>query len=188
MTRSTTTALITDLGTVAAVGLAAVLATAALAKLRTPGATARAVVSFGLPDRLAPAVARLLPWAELAVAVALLAVPRVGAGAATALLMAFSVLIARVLARRPAEPVRCACFGAASTPVTAATLVRNGGLLAAAVVVGAASGPVRSVPSFAAVVTMTAATVIAAVAVQLTAVRATTGALWSTAAIRGAAR
>ncbi len=178
--------LVDDVGTLAAVGLAAVLATAALAKARAPRTTAAAVVGFGLPAGAAPLIARVLPPVELAVALGLLAVPRVGATAAAALFVVFGALIARVVRQRPAEPVRCACFGAASTPVTAATLVRNAALVLAAIAVVVADEPVRAVPSFAAVVTMTSAVVIAAVGVQLVALRATIGAVWSTAAIRRA--
>ncbi len=86
-------------------------------------------------DLGAPAIAiPTLPWVELAIGAALvlqLARP-VAATAAIVLLVAFTALIALRLSqgRRPA----CACFGAWSAkPIGASHLLRNGVLLALAV-------------------------------------------------------
>lgn len=122
--------------------LIVVFAVAGVAKLADLGGTRRAVESFGVPSRLAPAAAVLLPLAELAVAVALVpsATARWGALAAIALLLAFSVAIVRVLRRGTA--VDCNCFGGlAQTEVGRGTLVRNAllGLLAVFVAAGGES-------------------------------------------------
>lgn len=114
--------------------LAAVFAVAGVAKLADLPGTRRAAESFGIPPRLSPAVAILLPLAELAIAAALLpaATARWGALAAIVLLLAFSVATARVL--RNGTTVDCNCFGGlAQTEVGRGTLVRNSvlGLLAA---------------------------------------------------------
>jgi peroxiredoxin len=94
---------------------------------------------FGLPPRLSEPVGRALPVTELLVAVAL--VPRFSAWwgglAAFALLLLFSAVVARSLAR--GERPDCRCFGQLrAAPVGWPTLARNGALaLVAAFVVGA---------------------------------------------------
>lgn len=171
--------LLTDLGTLAAVVLAATLTWAAIGKARSPRSSERAVIAFGVPRRLAPVVAMALPPTELAVAVMLIAVPRIGALVAVALLGAFSVAVLRVIRTASGDPVLCACFGAATAPVSPATLARNLVLVAAAAVTAVATNPVRQVPAFTSVVTMTSLAVIAAVAVSLTAMRNEIGAVWA---------
>ena len=113
--------------------LAAVFAVAGLAKLGDRSGSRRAVVGFGVPERLAAPLAVALPLAELAVAVAL--VPKVtawwGAVAALALLTVFIGAIAANLAlgRRP----DCHCFGQLhSSPAGWRTLARNAALAAVA--------------------------------------------------------
>lgn len=116
--------------------LSVVLGVAAVAKVRDRRGTADAAVALGVPERHGRAVAGVLPVVELAVA-ALLLVPdtaRVGAAGAIVLLGAFTVAVARALSRgaRPA----CHCFGQMSDePIGPSTLVRNGVLLALAIVV-----------------------------------------------------
>ena len=113
----------------AAVG--AVLLIAGASKLAHPR-WADAAPQLGVPS----ALARPVPWVELATGAALvtgLGYPVVPGGAAL-LCAAFTVLVARVLAagRRP----RCACFGAWSSTraIGPATVIRNLVLTAAAVV------------------------------------------------------
>src|SRR5919199_1137875 len=106
--------------------LAAVFAVAALAKLADRRGARRALIDFGVPAALAPALAALLPLGELAIALALVSVPWAwyGAVGALALLALFTAAIAVSLARgrRP----DCHCFGqVASGPISWATLVRN---------------------------------------------------------------
>jgi len=120
----------TDLGTTAAVVLAAVFAWAGAAKLGQPAATAEGFSQLGLPrPRM---LARLVPGLELLLAVALVAAPAVGGGAALVLLAGFSVVLVQALHR--GVPVRCACFGQpGGPPLSWVDLVRNGllGTLAA---------------------------------------------------------
>jgi hypothetical protein len=144
--------------------LAAVFLAAALGKLARPAATAGTLADFGLPRPLRRPGAYALPAVELATAALLVpeATARSGAGLALVLLVGFSAAVARLLARgeRPA----CNCFGAvASTPVGPRTLVRNGGLAAAAAVVLAA-GPGAALASIGDADTATVAIAAAGVA------------------------
>jgi peroxiredoxin/uncharacterized membrane protein YphA (DoxX/SURF4 family) len=122
--------------------LVAVFAVAGVAKIGDLSGTRSAAESFGVPQRLAPAAALLLPLAELAIAAALVfaATARWGAFAAIALLLAFSMAIVRVL--RSGATVDCNCFGGLTrTAVGRGTLLRNSllGLLALFVAVGVES-------------------------------------------------
>ena len=130
---------------VAVVGLLAcrvvvgvVFALAAAAKLADRVGARRALVDFGIPERFASPGAVLLPLAELGVAGALLVGPfaRPGAAGALALLVVFSLAVALNLAA--GRKMDCHCFGQLhSSPIGAATLVRNGllGVLSTLVVV-----------------------------------------------------
>lgn len=128
----------------ARVVLAAVLAASATAKLRSRVAFAsealRPQMGRLVGERYAPMIGPVLPPAELAVAVALVAwwspVPGV---VALALIGAFTVVLVRAQARH----VPCMCFGAASldVPVGPASIVRNGVLAALAVLaIGSPAG------------------------------------------------
>ncbi len=109
-----------------------------------PGSRA-AVAGFGVPERLARPIGTLLPFAELATAVALLpaATARAGAVSALVLLLGFSAGIAASIAR--GESPDCHCFGQLhSAPAGAPTLARNLALAALAgfvVVAGDDAGP-----------------------------------------------
>lgn len=122
---------------------AAVLLVSGVAKLREPQATRDAFLALRLPRRLtkSPAPA-LLPWGELLLGVLLV----VGAGwllllaalATLSLFVGYVIVIARALGFE--EKVSCNCFGKLGEQgVTRRTLVRNGVLVATAVlaVVGA---------------------------------------------------
>src|SRR5690242_12887983 len=91
--------------------LALVLAFAAVAKLRA-GANTRAQTVALVGARRGPAIARALPFVELAVAVALVAwwspVPGV---VAVVVLVGFSAVVVRAQLRR----LPCPCFGGASS-------------------------------------------------------------------------
>ena len=124
-------------GAVARVVLAAVFAVAAWGKLTDRAGTRQAVRAFGVPAPAAPAVAVLLPIAELTVAVLLVLHDAVGAVGALVLLGVFSAAVGVSLARgrRP----DCHCFGQArAQPVSGRTLARNALLLLLAVFVLAA--------------------------------------------------
>lgn len=109
--------------------LVAVLALSAVAKLRDPRAGADAFVALRLPMVLRRGgIPRLLPYAELALALALLVAPGpadlLTTLASAALMLAYAAVIARALGFR--EPVSCACFGRLGAgTVSARTLARN---------------------------------------------------------------
>jgi uncharacterized membrane protein YphA (DoxX/SURF4 family) len=126
--------------------LSAAFALSAATKLTRPAAFATSLAAFGVP---APGVvARLLPPVEAGLAVALVALPHSSAPAfaAISLLALFTAAVLANLAAGREAP--CPCFGAeGDRPVSPATLVRNGLLLALAVVAtgpvaGASPGPV----------------------------------------------
>ncbi len=111
--------------------LAAVFLVAGLAKLADQAGSRQAIVGFGLPDKLAPALAVMLPLGELAVAMALVAGITAwwGAVGALTLLCLFIAGIGVNLAR--GRKPDCHCFGQLhSAPIGWSTLMRNG-LLAA---------------------------------------------------------
>src|SRR5439155_4502442 len=118
---------------VARLALALVLAVAAAAKLLDVHGAREGMRAFGAPAGLAPALAVLVPLAELAVALLLVPVSTAAPAAAAglALLAAFTVLAGANLARGRAP--ECNCFGVLSRgPVGTRTLVRNGVLMALA--------------------------------------------------------
>jgi peroxiredoxin/uncharacterized membrane protein YphA (DoxX/SURF4 family) len=106
--------------------LAGVFALAGTAKLRDIEGSKQALADFGVPAGAAGVLGVALPIAELGVATALFAAPTVpyGAAAALALLLIFTVAIARNVARGHTKS--CQCFGQwSSTPVGPRLLVRN---------------------------------------------------------------
>lgn len=123
--------------------LAAVFAVAAVGKLLDLRASRASLVGFGVSKGLASVLGTALPFAELAVAIAI--VPqgsaRWAAVAALVLLLAFIAGIANALRRGEAPP--CNCFGAIhSAPASRTTLARNVALAGAAVVaIGWGPGP-----------------------------------------------
>lgn len=127
----------------ARVVLAAVFATAGVAKLFDLKGSRNALQGFGVPMRALWAAAVLLPLAELATAVALL--PRASAQwaalAALILTLVFIAAITSALARGKAPD--CHCFGQLhSAPAGRATLARNAALaVAAAFVAWRGPGP-----------------------------------------------
>jgi hypothetical protein len=119
--------------------LAVVLATSAIAKLRSRAAVREQVAAL-VSRRAAPVVTPVLPAVELLVAVGLVAwwsaVPGI---VATLLLALFTIVLVRAEARR----VPCLCFGSSKldTPVGPAGVIRNGVLAALAVLsIGSPSG------------------------------------------------
>ncbi len=117
-------------GVVCAWLLAAIFVWAGAAKLARPGLTAAGFRSLGLP---APdALARLVPAAELLLAVLLVATPPVGGIAALGLLAGFSLVLAGAL--RAGVTTGCACFGTSpSRPISPRDLLRNAALASLAV-------------------------------------------------------
>lgn len=111
---------------------------AAWSKLREPWALfAIAVDAYGiLPQWAVVAVARALPWAELALGVLLLAgwFIRLSSTAATLLLAGFFALLLR--AWFAGLEIECGCFGPGD-PISPRTLARDGLLLAASLLLTA---------------------------------------------------
>jgi uncharacterized membrane protein YphA (DoxX/SURF4 family) len=123
---------------IAALALAVVLVVAAGSKLRDLAATEADFASLGLSN---PQFwARAVPAAELATAAGLIASPGWGGVAAFALLAAFTATLAVVI--RSGRVATCACFGGSSTkPVSVRHLLRNGVLLAMALLASTFDGP-----------------------------------------------
>jgi hypothetical protein len=127
-----------------AVWIATTLATAlvlligGIAKLWAPGDVDRAFAQLPVPAALnRPWLRRGFPWAEIALALALLSLPGswwlVAGGAASALFSVFLALVA-ISVGRGAE-VSCGCFGSLfADRVTRRTVARNVVLLMVAVV------------------------------------------------------
>jgi uncharacterized membrane protein YphA (DoxX/SURF4 family) len=116
--------------------LAAVFAVAAVGKLRDRPAVAAAAEGLGVARTWSAPVAIALPVVEGAVAVSLLvgATAVTGAAVALFLLVVFTVLVARNVARGRRPP--CLCFGQSSgSPMGPGTVVRNLLLMAPAIVV-----------------------------------------------------
>jgi uncharacterized membrane protein YphA (DoxX/SURF4 family)/thiol-disulfide isomerase/thioredoxin len=118
------------------VGLALVFLTAGAAKLADLNASRETVEAFGAPVRLARLVGTALPFAELAVALALLVegTARWAAIAGLLLLAIFSGAVGMALSR--GNTPNCNCFGQLSSEqIGPRTLARNALFVAAAVVV-----------------------------------------------------
>jgi uncharacterized membrane protein YphA (DoxX/SURF4 family) len=130
-------------GYCAAVVLAALFATASVAKLRDLPATLEQFTALGLPR---PGVfTRFVPLAELALVTLLLVVPAVGAIFAIVTLAFFTTfLIGRL---RAGVTAPCACFGATvSTPLSRVDIVRNLMLMVLAGLALMASRPIAPPP------------------------------------------
>jgi uncharacterized membrane protein YphA (DoxX/SURF4 family) len=125
--------------------LAALFVAAAAGKLARPAMTAAGFRALGIP---APGLAvRVVPLAELVVAVLLGSVPRAGGLAALALLAAFTAVLVRAL--RVGIRAPCRCFGGVrEVPLSGADVLRNAMLAVLAVAALGAGDP--RVPSAAA--------------------------------------
>ena len=130
---------------VARLALAVVLAVSGVAKLFDRAGSSSAYEAFRLPARFREPVSRLLPLAEIALALVLLParlVP-VSATLATGLFLAFAVVVGSSVAR--GDAVECHCFGQLSAaPATWWTVGRNVALTAIAAAVSVHS--MRSAP------------------------------------------
>ncbi len=116
--------------------LAAVFAVAGAAKLVDLAGSRRAVLGFGVPQRLAAPIGTLLPVGELAVAVALLVSGSARGGAVGALVLLGGFIVAITLALAKGREPDCHCFGQLrSSPVGWPTLARNLALAAVAALV-----------------------------------------------------
>lgn len=154
--------MLSDLGMSAAGVLAITFAWAGAAKLARPTDAAASFASLGLPRP--EALARMVPLLELALAVALLAAPVLGAATSLLLLSCFSAVLVGAL-RRGVE-VHCACFGSAGgPPLSWIELARNallGGLAVLALSAGLEPRVPGLVPAAAVMVTTAAAALLLA--------------------------
>lgn len=155
----------------AAIALAAVFTYSAVAKFRDPHPARRALRAAGLPG----ATARGVAFAELVIALALLAVPAAGAVAALVMLVAFTGFVAFLLARR--IDVSCGCFGASATqPVSLVDVVRN--VFLAALALGAMGTATPSGVALEEVILATTFVALGAVALAAMATRRNLGQLF----------
>lgn len=153
-----------DVGQAAALALAAVLALAAWSKARDLAGTAASFRGLRLPAPALLAIA--VPAVEALTAAALVVRPALAAWVALALLVAFTVVIGRAMAR--GDDVPCACFGSGATrPVGAGDLVRNAGLASLAVLASGAGSGSALWPSSTAAVAVAAAVSVGAAALGL---------------------
>ncbi|MEU5821011.1 MauE/DoxX family redox-associated membrane protein [Streptomyces sp. NPDC047803] len=109
-----------------------VLAASALGKARAPRAFADAVLRMRIvPGRTAGKVAVAVPLIEAALAVAVWVPPLAtwAFAAASGMTVAFTAVLASVIAR--GIDTSCSCFGVSAAPVGPAHLVRNAALLLA---------------------------------------------------------
>lgn len=127
------------------VALGAIFAYAAYTKLRANFVLfAMAINAYHLlPEEASLLLARVLPWTELAVGVALVAGAflRLASALATILMgVFFSVMLHSyyLTQKTGAEQVYCGCFGLGE-PISAYTLARDGGLLLLAALVAVMS-------------------------------------------------
>jgi hypothetical protein len=116
--------------------VAAAFVFAAAQKLRALPAMRAQLEGFGVPASLVGASVAVLPAAELVTAAALVALPRssVPPFVAVGLLAVFTGAVIGNLSRGRHPPCPCFGAGASDAPISARTVVRNGWLLALAVV------------------------------------------------------
>jgi putative oxidoreductase len=115
-------------------GLGGLFVVTGILKLRDPAAFATAIANYQLWPQFAAVVAAILPAVEVVVGLGVLAAPRRwrhGAFVAMALMMAvFTAAAASALGRH--IDIACGCFGTESGSITGWTIVRDVGILAAA--------------------------------------------------------
>lgn len=161
------------IGTLAAIVLALVFATAAVAKLRDPIGTTRTFRALRLPSPRR--LARAVPVTELALATLLVLRPWIGGLVALALLAGFTIVLAGEVRR--GSGVQCGCFGSAGTaPISFVELVRNGQLAALAVTASFAERP--TAPDLPSVIAVSSAVVTGLLVLALAGVRRDVGAVW----------
>jgi hypothetical protein len=133
-----------ELHSVAVWSLAGTLLWSGSSKLRRPWLAATALLQFGLVKTVSRRSGQALGFVELSLAAILLAglTPLFGLATATALFVAFAVLIAKQLRAGDTRP--CYCFGS-DAPLTVTALARAVVLAAAAFALGAAA-PVWGTP------------------------------------------
>lgn len=129
--------------------LGALLAYAGAAKLVAMQPFAQEIANYRFLPSLAPYLAATLPGIEISIGAALVAGTaawrRAAALAALPVLAAFTIAVTQALFR--GIDIACGCFGQGSASISAFTVLRNLGLLAAAVLVVVATRPEPATPS-----------------------------------------
>lgn len=124
-------------------GLGGLFIVAGLSKLRDPAGFAQEIANYQLAAGLAPYLAMVLPPIEVVAGVALVGLSsswrRAAALALGGLLVMFTVAVLHAVLR--GVNIDCGCFGTGSGPVSFSTVLRNVGLLAAALIVIALDRP-----------------------------------------------
>ncbi len=124
------------LATVAAWGLVATFAWAAIAKIVRGEAWQRAVAAFGLRGSAGRAVALAVPVAEVGIVVLFLTgAVRPAAALTLALVAAFSAAVVRARTTQQRDKVPCGCFGGSGETDYRLLLARNAGLLVLAALI-----------------------------------------------------
>jgi hypothetical protein len=117
------------LSVIASIVLAAALIWSGVAKLRHFDSARRQTIAL-IGQRFGAVVGSVLPFVELGLAVLLVVWPSwIPAAIAIVLLLAFSAVLVRAHLRQ----LPCPCFGGGGDAVGTSALVRNGALLACAV-------------------------------------------------------
>ncbi len=115
--------------------IAAIFIYAGASKLQDPAAFATEIDHYELWPELAPYMAVSLPAIEIVLGLSLLVSPRAWRRAAAlvcaGLMAAFTFAASAALAR--GLDIDCGCFGSGSGPITWLTLVRDGALFSACV-------------------------------------------------------
>lgn len=165
-----------DLGSAAALMLAAAFAWAGAVKLVSPARTAQSFRDLGLGA--SALLARAVPLFELATAVLLLSAPRVGGLLALGALAVFTAVVLSAL--RHGRRAGCGCFGASTSDDDLSYVEPARNLLLA---LGAATALLTStvqVPSLAATVAISSAALTAFLGLGLLRLRRRVGAVWAT--------
>lgn len=165
-----------DLGTAAALLLAAVFAWAGAVKVVAPVRTAAAFRNLGLP---VPAVlSRLVPVGEMSIAALLVVAPRRGALAALASLGVFTAVV--LMALHSGKRAGCGCFGGSNTDEDLSHVEPIRNLLLAVLAATALLAADLSRPDLAAVVGVTSAATAGALGLGLLRLRQRVGVVWAT--------
>ncbi len=116
-------------------GLGGLFIAAGVFKWDDPAGFAQEIANYQLVPGLAPYLAVALPAVEVVAGAALLFAPLAwrAAGAAALAVLSFAFLVAVVAAVVRGLDISCGCFGGGSAPVSWLTVLRNLGLVAAAV-------------------------------------------------------
>ncbi|HUR49925.1 MAG TPA: MauE/DoxX family redox-associated membrane protein [Acidimicrobiales bacterium] len=165
-----------DLGSAAALFLAAVFAWAGAVKLVNPGPTAQSFRALDLPmPRL---FGRAVPLVELSTAALLVLAPRAGGVVALGCLVAFTAFVLNAL--RHGKRVGCGCFGATHSTEDLSYVEPTRNLLLGIAAVMTMLTPQLTPPTLAAVVAVTAAAIAAALGLGLLRLRQRVGVVWAT--------